>query len=119
MTTAATRLLTGIPVLASLDITRTLDFWRRRLGFQVVADHGDYGVVTRDGVEVHFWLTTDPEIPKATSCRATVTGIDALEAEFREAGVLHPNGPMTEQPWGREFAVLDGDGNMVVFMQRP
>ena len=38
---------------------------------------------------------------------------------LRRAGVVHPNGPLTDQPWGlREFAVLDGDGNMIKFGQR-
>jgi len=32
------------------------------------------------------------------------------------AGVVHPNGPLRDQPWRiREFAILDQDGNMIKF----
>ena len=48
-----------------------------------------------------------------------MTGIDALYEEMTAAGVVHPNGSLQEQPWGmREFAVLDGDGNLIKFSER-
>ena len=58
------------------------------------------------------------DIPKATSCRVDVVGIDRLYEEMSASGVIHPNGSLTDQPWGfREFAVLDNDGNMIKFGQ--
>lgn len=72
--------------------------------------------MTRDDVQIHFWLTDRAEIPKATSCRIDVVGVDQLYEEMDASGVIHPNGPLTEQPWGfREFAVLDDDGNTIKF----
>ena len=48
-----------------------------------------------------------------------VEGIDALYAEMQAAGVVHPNGLLQQQPWGmKEFAVLDGDGNLIKFGER-
>ena len=34
---------------------------------------------------------------------------------IRAQGVIHPNGPLAQQPWGLEFAVLDVDGNLYKF----
>ena len=109
----------AIPVLASLDIEATQRFYVDKLGFAVVGRYPDYGSVERDGVQIHFWLTDDSDIPKATSCRVDVAGVDQLYEEMKASGVVHPNGPLTDQPWGlREFAVLDGDGNMIKFGER-
>lgn len=109
----------AVPVLASLDIEATQRFYAEKLGFTAVARYPDYGIVERDGVQIHFWLTDDADIPKATSCRVEVVGVDELYKEMTAAGVVHPNGPLRDQPWGlREFAALDGDGNMIKFGQR-
>ncbi|HUF32839.1 MAG TPA: glyoxalase superfamily protein [Acidimicrobiales bacterium] len=109
----------AVPVLASLDIEATQRFYADKLGFTAVARYPDYGIVERNNVQIHFWLTDDADIPKATSCRVDVDGVDQLYEEMNASGVVHPNGPLTDQPWGlREFAVLDGDGNMIKFGQR-
>ena len=106
----------AIPVLASLDIEATLRFYAERMKFVAVARYPDYGIVARGDVQIHFWLTDDAEIPKATSCRIDVVGVNELYQEMSASGVVHPNGPLIEQPWGlREFAVLDDDGNMIKF----
>jgi hypothetical protein len=69
-------------------------------------------------VRIHFLLTDDPEIPKVTACRIDVTGIDALNDELTAAGVVHPDAPLRDQPWGlREVGVLDGDGNLITFAE--
>ena len=106
----------AVPVLASLDIEATQRFYAEKMGFAAVARYPDYGIVARDDVQIHFWLTDDADIPKATSCRIDVTGVDQLYEEMSASGVVHPNGPLRDQPWGiREFAVLDEDGNMINF----
>jgi len=109
----------AIPVLASLDIDATQRFYKEKLGFEPASRYPDYGICRRDGIEIHFWLTDDRRFPENTSCRVDVTGVDALYAEMKDAGVVHPNGPLTDQPWGmREFAILDGDGNLIKFGER-
>lgn len=109
----------AIPVLASLDLDATQRFYADKVGFTAVARYPDYAICARDGVQLHFWLTDDADIPKATSCRIDVLGIDALYEEMTGAGVVHPNGRLRQQPWGfKEFAVLDGDGNLVKFGER-
>lgn len=109
----------AIPVLASVDLEATQRFYADRLGFDPIATYPDYAIAGRDGVQIHFWLTDDRRIAESTSCRVDVTGVDALYAEFSAQGVVHPNGTLTDQPWGiREFAVLDGDGNLITFGER-
>lgn len=54
-------LVFATPVLASLDIARTLDFYATKLGFRaVLGDRDDFAIVIRDSVELHFWRCEDP-----------------------------------------------------------
>lgn len=109
----------AIPLLASLDIDRTLTFYAEKLGFEMEVFHVDDAAgVERDGVQIHFWKCDDRHIAENTSCRIEVEGIDTLYEELLLRGVVHPNGPLADQPWGfREFAVLDCDGNLITFVQ--
>jgi hypothetical protein len=107
----------AIPKLASLDIERSLAFFER-LGFSRKAAYPDYGIIERDGVEIHFWLCTDARIPKETGCRISVEGIESLFDTFSAQGVIHPNGPLSLKPWGvREFSIVDADGNLLTFQE--
>ena len=116
---AAPTLLRAIPVLASLDIEATQRFYAERLGFAAVATYPDYGISARDEVQIHFWHTEDRVFAENTSCRVIVSGVDALYEEMQRSGVIHPNGELVDQPWGmREFAVVDGDGNLIWFAER-
>ena len=111
------RLLAAIPKLASLDIERSLTFFER-LGFVRIGTYPDYGIVQRDGVQVHFWYCHDPRVPAETACRITVDGIEQLFEAYSEKGVIHPNGSLAAKPWGvLEFSVSDPDGNLVTFQQ--
>jgi hypothetical protein len=114
--------ISAIPKLASMDIQRSIAFFEK-LGFtkstQFPDDNPNYGIVEQDGVQIHFWLSTDPAIPKATGCRINVSGIDELFASYSKLGVIHPNDPLTQKPWGlREFSILDVDGNLVTFAEQ-
>lgn len=128
------RLFAAVPVLPVAAIAPATGFWRDRLGFKI--DHADegYAVLVRDGIEVHLWAARDetwrdrPDRPLVTgaesflagtaSARVLVRGIDTLFEEMRDAGVLHPNGPLADKPYGlREFAILDLDGNLVTFFE--
>lgn len=109
------------PVLASLDIDRTIAFYCSRLGFShAYADPGEWGIVLRDDVFIHFWACSEKHVAENTSCRVYVAGIDQLYAELQGQGVVHPNAPLQSKPWGtREFGVLDEDGNLITFAERP
>jgi catechol 2,3-dioxygenase-like lactoylglutathione lyase family enzyme len=112
-------LIAATPVLPSLDIARTLAFYCGTHGFKDVhAAPGEYAIVERGPVELHFWHTEDAELPKASGRRIEVTGIDAVYSHCHAAGIVHPNAPLVMKPWGtREFAILDPDGNCLTFHQ--
>jgi catechol 2,3-dioxygenase-like lactoylglutathione lyase family enzyme len=115
-----TILKSAAPVLASLDIERTVSFYCSRLGFtQVYVESGVWGIVARNEVQIHFWFCSERHIAENTSCRVYVTGIDELFTELNAQGVVHPSAPLQTRPWGsREFGVLDGDGNLITFAER-
>jgi catechol 2,3-dioxygenase-like lactoylglutathione lyase family enzyme len=112
-----TTFIAATPVLASLDIERSAEFFASRLGFRRVhAVQGEYGIVSNGPVQIHFWACTDRHIAEATSCRVHVEGIEALYARCLSHSIVHPNAPLQNKPWGtKEFAVLDPDGNLVAF----
>lgn len=114
------RYVAATPVLASLDIRRSVDFYASALGFDVVhAEQDVYGIVAQGGVEIHFWACRDRAIAEATSCRIRVEGIDRLHERCRQLGIVHPRGALAVKPWGTlEFAILDPDGNLVTFHER-
>jgi hypothetical protein len=112
------RLLAAIPKLASLDIERSLEFFEG-LGFSRRGVYPDYGIIERDGVQLHFWLCHDSRIPAETACRIAVAGIEQLFQDYSTKGVIHPNGALALKPWGvLEFSVLDPDGNLITFQQQ-
>ena len=113
----SSRLVAAIPKLASLNIERSLRFFER-LGFRRKGSYPDYGIVERDGVQIHFWLCNDARIPKETGCRITVEGIEGLFEAFSAEEVIHPNGKLARKPWGVwEFSIVDPDGNLVTLQQ--
>jgi catechol 2,3-dioxygenase-like lactoylglutathione lyase family enzyme len=114
------RFIAATPVLASLDIGRTVAFYVERLGAVAVhAEQGVYGIVALGDIHLHFWACADRRIAEATGCRVAVEGVDALYLRCQAARIVHPNAPLHDTPWGtREFAVLDGDGNLITFHQR-
>ncbi len=112
-------LLRGIPVLASLDIKKSVAFYKTKLGFDRQGYLDDnYAIIARDNFVVHFWKCNDKIHPENTSCYVDVQDIDGLYEELKPHGVIHPNGTLEDKPYGmREFAILDNDGNLIRFGQ--
>lgn len=109
--------LSATPVLASLDIRRSVEFYARYLGFEARhVEQGVYGVMTRDDVGLHFWACSDRHIAENTSCRFRVSEVEALYQRCLQANIVHPNAKLESKPWGAtEFAIIDPDGNLVWF----
>ena len=105
----------AIPVLASLDIATSLDFFHK-LGFET-HDFGDhnYGIAIREHIELHFWLCTDKHVAENTSCYVRVHDIRALRADFAKRIDV---GGVVETSWGMdELYVWDPSGSLVKFGQ--
>ena len=113
-----------LPLLPSLSITESRDFYRDFLGFdEIVYEGRDYLILRRDflgsPMEVHFWLTTDRNLCENSSIYIRGGGIDALHAEFtgRKTPTLSP---MTVRPWNmEEFYIWDPHGNLLKFGRIP
>ena len=105
----------SMPVLASLDIAASLDFFHK-LGFET-HNFGDnnYGIAIREHIELHFWLCTDNHVAENTSCYVRVNDIHALRADFAKRMKV---GGVGTTPWGMdELYVYDPSGSLVKFGQ--
>jgi hypothetical protein len=104
----------AIPVLASLDIAASLDYFHK-LGFET-RHFGDnnYGIAIREHIGIDFWLCTDRHAEN-TSCYVRVNDVHTLRADlFRRLEV----GEVVETPWGMdELYVYDPSGSLVKFGQ--
>ena len=107
----------AIPVLASLDMKRTLDFYENVLGFRTHHVEGfSYGMAVRGDTEIHFWACNEKHIAENTSCYLRVEDIAAVHRE------LSPKLPalqaVARTAWGMdELYVIDPDGNLIKFGQ--
>lgn len=120
------RFLAAVPALPVSDERRAVAFLARTLGMTEIEHDGrGIGFLVRDGVRLQVWVA-DGSAPGAerhlagtASCRIEVTGIDELYRQCLALGAVHPNGPLTDQPWGsREFAILDPDHNLITLYQQ-
>lgn len=107
-----------IPVLASLDIEETRNFYSGKLGFATEA-FDDYLIARRDRMEIHFWLTDDPVHPRNTSCYIRGGQIVALYDEYRAKGIDGLS-DFAVRPWNmKEFYIHDPHGNLLRFGAAP
>ena len=111
----------AVPIIPARDLEASTGWYRDYLGFDVHHVESEYGIVGRDAVYLHFWGPSGiaPE-ESMFMYRVGVRGIDALYEECEAKKIVHPNAPLEEKPWGaREFAVVDGDGNLLTFFEFP
>ncbi len=107
----------AIPILASLDLVRTLAFYQAKLGFTVHQfESASYGIAVRGATELHFWACGDRKISENTSCYLRVSDIKAIHSELKEK--LPDMGDIVHTDWGMdELYVIDPDGNLLKFGQ--
>jgi hypothetical protein len=86
------------PILASLDIAETRDFYVGQLGFTDAWGDDKFLIVKRDDMEIHFWKTADRQFPENTSCYIRGGVVTARYEEFRQRGVPQLS-PFEVRPW--------------------
>ncbi len=128
-----------IPALPVRDVPEAVAHYRERFGFDVPHEDAGFAVLARDEAVLHLWQAGDEQwrartdlaarpvrsgaesfLAGTASCRIEVRDVDALYAELRAAGVLHPvsAGGLADTDFGtREFAALDRDGNLLTFFR--
>jgi catechol 2,3-dioxygenase-like lactoylglutathione lyase family enzyme len=132
------RLDQTIPAMPVRKVADAVDFYRDRLGFEVLHHDGGFAVLSRDEAVVHLWEAGDESwrerdsierpvrsgaesfIAGTASCRIQVEGVEELYDEMRQNDVLHrvSKEGVGDTDFGtREFATLDLDGNLVTFFE--
>jgi hypothetical protein len=100
--------------------SQTKSYYIGQLGFMELADYGDYLLLEKDGVEIHFFefKTLDP-LENYGQIYIRTNEIEALYNQLVETNVtIHPNAPLQRKPWGQmEFSLLDPDHNLITFGQ--
>lgn len=108
------------PKLPMRDKVLTKEFYPNNLGFMELADFGDYLMIRKDNIEIHFFEFTGLD-PKENYGQVYVRtdDIDKLYQSLLENNnCIHPNGHLENKPWGqREFTLLDPDNNLLTFGQ--
>ncbi len=109
-----------LPVLPSLNLSETLNFYRGKLGFSTVVHQDDsYLILRREEMEIHFWLAKDRSLCESTSVYLRGGGIGDLHREFTASAVPRLS-PMTVRPWNmEEFYIHDPHGNLLRFGRTP
>jgi len=108
------------PKLPMRDKNATKDFYIDKLKFSEIADYGDYLLIKKDNIEIHFFEFKDLD-PKENYGQVYIrtNDIDKLYQMLLDNKVsIHPNGPLEIKPWRqKEFALLDPDSNLLTFGQ--
>ncbi len=110
-------LKTICPKLPMRNKSLTKDFYINQLGFNPVgnAEYPDYLMVTKDEIEIHFFLFKDLN-PKENYGQVYLR-VNEIEKEFESVeanGVCYKT--LESKPWGqKEFSILDPDNNLLTF----
>lgn len=108
------------PKLPMRDIIATKEYYLNQLGFTEIADYGDYLLIERDNVEIHFFMFKTLNIKENYGqVYIRTDNIDQLYQSLLESNVpIHPNGALALKQWGqKEFSLLDPDNNLLTFGQ--
>lgn len=97
-----------IPVLAVSNLERSIEFFRRILGFELEWNAGPICSIGRDGSSVMLELH---EKPNPSTVWIGLDG-DALIQSVEDSGVEILQAP-SSKPWAYEMKIADPDGNTI------
>ncbi|HJS01810.1 MAG TPA: VOC family protein [Flavobacterium sp.] len=108
------------PKLPMRDKAVTKNYYLNNLNFNEVGDYDNYLIVSKDKIEIHFFMFKELD-PKENYGQVYIrtSDIDKLYQTLLDNNFLiHPNGSLETKPWGqKEFALLDPDNNLLTFGQ--
>ena len=109
-----------IPKLPMRDKILTKEFYLNQLSFELISDYGDYILLKKDEIEIHFFefKSLDP-LENYGQVYIRVMDIDRLYKMLLDNAIaIHPNGHLEVKPWRqKEFSLLDPDHNLLTFGQ--
>lgn len=99
------------------DLTK---LYYQQLGFTISADYGDYLIIQKEAIEIHFFAF--PELDPLSNYGQVYIRTNAIDELYQllqdKAVAIHPNGALAVKPWGqKEFSLLDPDHNLLTFGQ--
>jgi catechol 2,3-dioxygenase-like lactoylglutathione lyase family enzyme len=101
-------LISIAPRFPVADLEQALAFYAR-LGFATTTRSGEFAMVERDGISLHFTVSEGHSV-----CWIGVTTIEALYQQYVPTGAIQS--PLTSQPWGmQEFVLCDPFRNLLLF----
>ena len=113
-----------VPLFFTLDIPKTLEYYRQKLGFECLGTWQDppvYAIVARDQQAIHFRCAAPPAAnpdkysEELLDAYVHVEDADALHTEYASKGVEVVRA-LGNTPWNtREFVVKDCDGRLLAF----
>ena len=109
-----------IPKLPMRNRSLTKEFYLNQLSFELISDYGDYILLKKDEIEIHFFefKTLNP-LENYGQVYIRVIDINKLYKSLLNKSIaIHPNGHLEVKPWGqKEFSLLDPDNNLLTFGQ--
>jgi catechol 2,3-dioxygenase-like lactoylglutathione lyase family enzyme len=119
-----TEFLYMIPVFASADVQRDVDWYEGKLGFKNIYDSSnyqqgplDYAVLERQGQILHLQFQFPADMT-STDVKIEVRNIAPIYEEFLNSGVARPKSLILKTPWGTsEFGLFDLSGNRITFIE--
>ena len=110
-----------IPKLPFINKEKTLDYYQK-LGFELVADHGDYLITKYQDLEIHFFRfeTLQPEKSDFMIYLRIDNEIEKLYQDIQDHGIeIHPDGKLETKTWGmNEFSLIDPNGTLLTFGEK-
>ena len=110
-----------IPRLPARDIGETEKFYKEHLEFETVTKLDDYLVLSRNGMELHFYQNRVMNVQKNNTMLYVRVDhhIQELHDKAVTENLLYMGlGKLEEKPWGEiEFSLLDPNHNLLTFGQ--
>ncbi|MEO6232996.1 MAG: VOC family protein [Ferruginibacter sp.] len=108
----------SVPILPSLNIIDTIDFYEAKLGFAAI-NYGNYAILRYENTEIHLAMTNSKVHPVAGTCLIMVDNIEDLYTRLSSKGLVHLTGQLSDKPWGnKEFTIIDNNKNLIRFGQK-
>ena len=118
------KIKTMSPQLLVVDIENSIDFYTRKLGFDVDFRHEDfYAGISKDGCSIHL-KSGKPSVVERQHKRISedldiVFSVDSVESLYEELlkRSVEIIQPLRYMPYGKEFYVADPDGYLISFLE--
>jgi len=123
-TITASKIINMSPQLLVADISRSIDFYTKKLGFEMDFLYEDfYSGISKNGFTIHLKVGK-PSVEERQSKRKnedldivfSVNGIEDLYEELLNKSVEFTQ-PIRKMDYGKEFYIIDPDGYIISFLE--